>query len=101
MVRATRPKPNPDAVRDPTFRQKPPPEPVDRSKYAAIFRQAQDGLLDGQPIFLDRVRGGGLRTRLEEGRYVGLRGLTYDVESHRTGDGRLDVFITITGREET
>lgn len=74
--------------------------PKDRSKYAALFTRLQQGFHDGEPVHVDRVRGGGLRARLEGGKYVGLRGLTYHVESHRTGDGRFDVFITVTGRED-
>jgi hypothetical protein len=77
-----------------------PWEPKDRSKYAALFSRLQQGFHDDERVHVDRVKGGGLRARLEGGKYVGLRGLQYRVESHRTGDGRFDVFIIITGREE-
>ena len=76
------------------------PQSRDRSKYAALWARLQAGVHDGEPIIVDRVKGGGLRSRLEGGHYVGLRGLQYHVTSHRTGDGRFDVYITITGRED-
>ena len=77
-----------------------PWQPKDRSKYAALFARLQQGFHDDERIHVDRVKGGGLRSRLERGAYVGLQGLRYHVESHRTGDGRFDVYITVTGREE-
>lgn len=76
-----------------------PPPPQDRSKYAEQFAALREPEAWGQWVLLDRVRGGGLRYRLEMGHYVGLRGLSVKVESHRAGD-KVDVYVMVTGREE-
>lgn len=78
-----------------------PPTPVDRSKYSTIFAELQAGEHHGQWIELDTVKGGGLRSRIEAGRYVGLRGLAVEVRAHRTDGKQWRVFIRVTGREDS
>lgn len=70
----------------------------DLSKYAELWEELHDPKQWEDWVHVDTVRGGGLAYRLKTRRYVGLEDLEFLVESHRAGDGRLAVWIMVTGR---